>query len=77
MKKNIHTVKSTIINRTFECITNRHTAEFQAKKLSIKLCVFRIGLEYYQNGKNNEEEDEEQEEHIEINLDNNDADDDE
>lgn len=38
---------------------------------------FRLGLEYYQNGKNNEEEDEEQEEHIEFNLDNNDADDDE
>ena len=57
------------------------TAEVQSKifskKLSIKLCEFRIGLEYYQNGKNNEEEDEEQEEHIEFNLDNNDADDDE
>ena len=58
-------------------MTNRLTAEVQAKKLSIKLCEFRIGLEYYQNGKNNEEEDEEQEEHIEFNLDNNDADDDE
>ena len=45
--------------------------------LLIILCEFRIGLEYYQNGKNNEEEDEEQEEQFEFNLDNNDADDDE
>ena len=59
-------------------MTNRlRTAEVQTKKWFKILCEFRLGLEYYQNGKNNEEEDEEQEEHIEFNLDNNDADDDE
>ena len=55
-------------------LTNRFTAEVQAKKSSKKLFEFRLGLEYYQNGKNNEEEDEEQEEQFEFNLDNNDAD---